>query len=490
MSVAEFSKTIQSQVYKNWLEKLDKNIISNSAKSLRASQQVASKTDFYLTKDTVMSMYKTITGKKMDSAEADVLLYSLAQGGGGTVQGTFTKINGSQAVMFKSIGFDTISSRLVDVFEDDYLVQEAYRKAEDEYVSGQIAELNKRTDLKGKAKQVEIDKIEAEGKRRASFGYYFNKGHVIGVATNLTKEFRNNLDKADDLSRKERDALVKVLDQYIAKLEADDLATANLPDAVNQELYAGYIKSSSKYLVEIQCAVKNQGSGREQASPVLDELRKIFSVDNKDITDILTKSPALGQALVSTKGSPSFKDLLAKDMVDILSGKQPNSKEYRQAPSLIGKKSTQIKKPKSNKGKIQTLKNLKNKVKSAKPDPNKIKVVKDIPESKVNLSQLLILINSQLQDVISANMGDGRSRNVLNYRTGRFASTVKVEQLSSSKQGMISAFYSYMKNPYATFSTGGRQSMPKSRDPKLLISKSIREIAQQVVGNDLRAVAL
>jgi hypothetical protein len=47
-----------------------------------------------------------------------------------------------------------------------------------------------------------------------------------------------------------------------------------------------------------------------------------------------------------------------------------------------------------------------------------------------------------------------------------------------------------MKNPYATFSDGGKQSIPKSRDPKLLISKSIREIAEQVVANRLRAVAL
>jgi len=45
-----------------------------------------------------------------------------------------------------------------------------------------------------------------------------------------------------------------------------------------------------------------------------------------------------------------------------------------------------------------------------------------------------------------------------------------------------------MKNPYATFSQGGQQSRPASRDPKLLISKSIREIVQQQVGNRLRAV--
>ena len=491
MSIADFSKTVQSQIYKSWLDKLEKNIITNSTKSLRGSQQVSGKTDFYLTKDTVMSMYKTITGKQMDGHEADVLLYTIAQGGSaggaGKLEGTFTTINNSKAVVFKSIGFDTISSRLVDVFEHDYLVQEAYRKAEEKYINGEIAELNKRTDLKGKAKQIEIDKIEAEGKRRASFGYYFNKGHVIGIATNLTKEFRNNRDKADALSRKERDSLIQVLDQYIAKLQADDLNSANLPNAVDQELYAGYIKSSSKYLVEIQCAVKNQGSGRDQASPILDELRKLFSVNSKDITDILTKSPTLGIALVNTKGSSSFKDLVAKDMLNILTGSKLDTRQYKQAPKLIGKKTTKINKPASNKAKIQTLKNLKSKLQSTKSDSNKIREMPQITETVPNL---LALINTQLQDVISANMGDGSSRNVLNYRTGRFASTVNVEYLSTSREGMISAFYSYMKNPYATFSAGGRQSKPSSRDPKLLISKSIRQIAEQVVSNKLRAVAL
>ena len=108
----------------------------------------------------------------------------------------------------------------------------------------------------------------------------------------------------------------------------------------------------------------------------------------------------------------------------------------------------------------------------------------------VDLLNLQQIINIQLQDVISANMGDGRSRNVLNYRTGRLAGSARVESMSKSRQGMITAFYSYMKNPYATFSDGGKQSLPKSRDPKLLISTSIREIAQQIVSNKLRAVPL
>jgi len=108
----------------------------------------------------------------------------------------------------------------------------------------------------------------------------------------------------------------------------------------------------------------------------------------------------------------------------------------------------------------------------------------------INALSLMNLINTHLQDVVSANMGDGSSKNILNYRTGRLAGSAKVESLSYSKEGMITAFYSYMKNPYATFSAGGKQSRPVSRDPKLLIGKSIREIAQRIVSNKLRAVAL
>lgn len=147
------------------------------------------------------------------------------------------------------------------------------------------------------------------------------------------------------------------------------------------------------------------------------------------------------------------------------------------------------------KSSLSKLKNKAKAVKAKKPATvgPALRLNADLEQSQVNLPNLLFLINSQLQDVISANMGDGNSRNVLNYRTGRFASSAKVDTLSENRQGMITAFYSYMKYPYSTFSSGppvGKQSKPASRDPRLLISKSIREIAQQVVGNNLRAISL
>lgn len=206
--------------------------------------------------------------------------------------------------------------------------------------------------------------------------------------------------------------------------------------------------------------------------------------------------------------SATFKDYITKQILPSIPGKMTSSPTMNQrivtyiADTLRGSTS------KSYAGIIPTIKNTPKKVATSKqPVFKNVKSTKaSLPKSNTginniapgvavennptNLFDLNSLINNQLQDVISANMGNGTSRNVLNYRTGRFASSARVESLSISRQGMITAYYTYMKNPYATFSDGGKQSLPKSRDPKLLISKSIREIAQQVVANKLRAVSL
>jgi len=55
-------------------------------------------------------------------------------------------------------------------------------------------------------------------------------------------------------------------------------------------------------------------------------------------------------------------------------------------------------------------------------------------------------------------MGTGARRDILNSRSGRFAESVNVEQISESRQGMVTAFYNYMRNPYATFSQSGTPS--------------------------------
>ena len=110
------------------------------------------------------------------------------------------------------------------------------------------------------------------------------------------------------------------------------------------------------------------------------------------------------------------------------------------------------------------------------------------PKASINLTNLQLIINSLLSQKIRENMGTGDRSDILNYRTGRFAQSVKVKEISEGRSGMITAYYTYMKYPYATFSEGGRQQYPRSRDPKLLISKSIREIMQEQMITRMRAV--
>jgi hypothetical protein len=220
-------------------------------------------------------------------------------------------------------------------------------------------------------------------------------------------------------------------------------------------------------VVTLHTSELNQQFSDQEKRIFADVKRKIALVANKSLRDKFL--------MQNIAGSNTIAQDIKEGLLNIL---KPGKKLSRHTPRT----------GKSKKDQINLNKNVTTAKVTSKVSATGTKM--QAPPSSPDLSQLLALINSQLQDVISANMGDGKSRNVLNYRTGRFASTVKVEQINSNKQGMISAFYSYMKNPYATFSSGGRQSTPKSRDPKLLISKSIREIAQQVVSNNLRAVAL
>lgn len=111
-------------------------------------------------------------------------------------------------------------------------------------------------------------------------------------------------------------------------------------------------------------------------------------------------------------------------------------------------------------------------------------------ENLPDITSLQILLDANLVERVKENMGSGSSKSVLNLRSGRFAESAKVTKISASRAGMITAYYTYMKNPYATFSEGGEQQYPRSRDPKLLISKSIREIAAKAMFDRLRAVVV
>lgn len=119
-----------------------------------------------------------------------------------------------------------------------------------------------------------------------------------------------------------------------------------------------------------------------------------------------------------------------------------------------------------------------------------INTIFSVPEGQVSVTSIQALLNEKLAQQIKSNMGTGSATTVLNYKTGRLADSFKVTAVSSDRSGALTAFFTYMKYPYITFGPGGAQQNPRSRDPRLLGDKSIREIAEEKITTRLRTVLI
>jgi hypothetical protein len=493
MSIQAFTTVIQDQIYKDWLSKLDRNIILQASADLRAAEQTAPKTSFYVTKNQIRSIYETITGEQLNDSAANIFideLYVQNQSPGG-LNPQRIRLANDNGVLFQSIGWDTITKLMDPIFKNDNKVKEKYKEIRDTYEESELTKVRATAKYKAASlsekKSMEAD-IRAEAKRRGTFGYFVNKGHVVSVATNLVIKFKDEINSTQRLNQDQKNSLLEVLDKYIAKLVADDIASANLK-GIDQSIYANYIKSTygdgtAQYLAEFQFRLDNQASGSASAA-VLNEINKVFGLSTEDAADILQKSPSLGQALLTSPGSPSFIQMISDNLASLIETGKGKAKSYSTKPTEIAKKSTKAS-SKNNKKTIAELKKMRSEIQAAPTSSTKIQPVTIEPGT--DLISLLALFNGKLREAIVRNMGTGSSTNVLNYRTGRFADSAKIQRLTESRQGMITAFYSYMRNPYGTFSAGGAQENPKSRDPKLLIAKSIRDIAAENIKNRLRAV--
>ena len=344
----------------------------------------------------------------------------------------------------------------------------------------------------------------------------YDKGHVYGWANTLLQRTKGSIGEAlKDPRRqvpaaqldKELNALNGFIDTLLDIVEEYDEVTSDIK-GLKTKLGAKYRKTDSSWLIEWQGSAGQQAAGGrvgrvagKQDTGIRGFLKQVGysnqslvekALDN--MVDGFVKEGLVAegsQGLAELESSPAIVKLIEDRLVATISGKKRKLKsEYTgtigNLPELTVRNVQGAAKAKADIRRTKAeLKSLKQKVVKAKSE-----VKKQVLPKTVNLVNLLAILNSQIQDVVSANMGDGTRKDILNYRTGRFASTINIDHLTQSRDGLISVFYSYMKNPYATFSDGGKQQRPKTRDPKLLIGKSIRDIASQVVSNQLRAISI
>lgn len=230
------------------------------------------------------------------------------------------------------------------------------------------------------------------------------------------------------------------------------------------------IESGIFQLVRVQNRAENQGdlNTLETKWNIVDTFSRKNLLSSLGLSNILD----LANNLLKIRSSPNTLDDIAEVIANTISGKKlRNTSKVIKLPEIVNP----IKK-----------KRIKVQVKQNKT--TNLRKASGVTSITSNLTALQNLLNARLVQQVKQNMGNGTRSDVLNLQTGRFAESVEVTRLSESRQGMITAFYTYMKNPYATFSAGGRQEYPTSRDPKTLISRSIREIAAEQVSNRLRSV--
>jgi hypothetical protein len=98
--------------------------------------------------------------------------------------------------------------------------------------------------------------------------------------------------------------------------------------------------------------------------------------------------------------------------------------------------------------------------------------------SNNNPMALKTLLNEMLGEAVAKNM----TSPALRYRTGKLANSVRIDNITQGPRGgntMIET--SYATDPYGTYAPGGKKYTTQ-RDPERLIKRSVREVAQALVG--------
>lgn len=201
---------------------------------------------------------------------------------------------------------------------------------------------------------------------------------------------------------------------------------------------------------------------------------RVLQLAEENLIKKFSKTKTYGD-LFTAKGSPSLEDMYADGLIQLfLQGKISKPKVSKN--NKKGTKILPVKLP------IYSPAFLANPVLKIKPTKNKPE------EQTIDLNSKIPYLNRRLHDKIQQNMGKGNAKQILNYRTGRFARSAEIQSFSPSREkGAVNAIVRYMRYPYGTFEPGGRLHRP-GRDPHRIFARSIRQLLQEEKLATLRRV--
>ena len=260
--------------------------------------------------------------------------------------------------------------------------------------------------------------------------------------------------------------VITTVDARGGVLKTDLKITTNIESWFNNQLVRNKRETALGKAIQAVDKKTLKQKGDTLIKRLIDRIEKFYE-SKSDYTDEEIASDSLRKQIgKSFVLSPTMRRLQKKGLVKNLSqytGKAPKSKKTPKAKGTI---KTQHKTSRSTPKKI--ISNM-----GAAPT-----VKRSTAESPRSTGNLVALLNAKLPQTVARNMGPPGLEN----QTGRFASSVRVTDVSQTAQGHPSVGYSYQKNPYQVFemSHGDPRWATPDRDPRKLIDASIREIASQL----------
>ena len=324
-------------------------------------------------------------------------------------------------------------------------VKFAYRKVMNKYFTDMQDYFRNHKDL---------DTIKTKsGTEKSSIMHFFDAGHdknagvferFLDTKTASIMAAINN--KVESVSEEERNKIV-----------------AEMNKALGIDLQITKIDDLDSMIIKIESASSNRSRGQKQGLRSRDLRKKVKAyLETADLENLQGSDSLKTKKIKETRKAvlDPFKKVQgvtvsAKNTKSKKSSKQPAKKTVK---PTIGKKATKLV------GTAAVAKKTKNRRRKAQ-------------SSGPSMLQIIAMMNKQLPATVRKNMRSPALEN----RTGRFASSVQLTDVSKTPKGFPSIGYTYQRNPYQVFEDGAGSSpwANGDRDPRELIDRSIRELAAQ-----------
>lgn len=336
-----------------------------------------------------------------------------------------------------------------------------------------------------------------------------NKSFTVLLATKSETSNRSVFAYFRRLKQAAQRPLIKRLNSQIKKLNSgnkntqrDEIKSSAFLDIGHEESSA--VSKQRKRIIE-QALWDFQPASKE-ASAFISKLADnvSFNITKNpgepiDVIDISLESKALNRG-VQAKAEKDAAGQLNKALLDAateLGGEYwanaegSDSKVQRMQKSVLNEFSQDKFRSKNVRSNIKNNK-ISNKTSKASSKKRKVRgkkqptvqddkrvILESFQERNQDLLSLQALLNAKLPTEIRKNMGYPRLEN----RTGRFADSVRVTDISRTRKGFPSIGYTYQRQPYQVFEQGAGKApwSNERRDPRSLINTTIREIASEIL---------